>query len=117
MGTCFTQDNSYIFDDIVLDHAEKFYPKTKKILKVIRKMNYQSEDKWRGLVLMYKAFKVHNWIPEPDVVLEEHITAIASIVGYDKYDEWHSRLDSMKNEMLESLKPKGSKRKVKNDIR
>ena len=113
MGTSFATGNTnYIFDDLVLDIAERLRPKTKKVVKLARKARSASatyESGWRGFVLVYTAYKEHGWIPDVDVVVEECDLALKHLG-----DDWSNKLEAktrilaMKKEMLDSLKPRGS---------
>lgn len=102
MGTMFTDDYG-IFDDHVLDLTYKLAPKTKKVAKLAKKVRGNNPtNQWRGIVLLYEAFKSYNWTPDPALVAEETDLALRSIddAFFQDKIETLRRIRAMRDEML-----------------
>lgn len=102
MGTMWGKDDTYIFDDSVLDMAWKFAPKDKKIAKMVRKIKEGSKHgQWRGLVLMYEAFKNYNWHPNAEMVAIEADHALNTLTDdWKDKEEAAERLRKMRDHMI-----------------
>jgi len=112
MGTSFGSDDKYIFDDLVLDYAWKFAPKDKKVAKIAKKVKgFGKDGQWRGLVLMYEAFKRHGWEPNAEMVIIEAEHALKHVTDdWKDKEEAEIRLRNMRDHMLDQY---GAKKRAK----
>lgn len=112
MGTSFGADDKYIFDDVVLDSAWRFAPKDKKVAKLAKKVKgFGKDGQWRGLVLMYEAFKRYGWEPNAEMVAIESDHALKHMTDdWKDKEEAEVRLRNMRDHMLD---PFGTKRRAK----
>lgn len=102
MGTMWGSDDKYIFDDSVLDMAWKFAPKDKKVAKLSRKIRDRDVNgKWRGLVLMYEAFRSYGWEPNREMVIIESELALKNMgMSWKEPEEAKERIIKMRDHML-----------------
>lgn len=78
MAPTFDIDENNILDPIVLDISRKMIPSDKKVSKLAKKARGIDKDgQWRGLALMYEAFKNHKWAPNIEMVNDEADYAIS----------------------------------------
>lgn len=108
----FGSDDKYIFDDTVLDCSWKFAPKDKKVAKLAKKAKgFDKDGQWRGLVLMYEAFKRYGWEPNSEMVIIEAEYALKNITdNWKDKEEAVERLRKMRDHMLD---PHGAKNRAK----
>lgn len=102
MGTTFGLDDKYIFDDIVLNTAWKMSPSDKRVAKLAKKAKgIDKHGQWRGLSLMYEAFRSHGWVPNLEMVKEESHHAITTLTdNWKDREEAEIRLNRMRDHML-----------------